>query len=233
MTDALLCLTLDDRPVANWLAAAPIMAAHGARVTFCVHALHQATPDELAGLHALQDMGHEIACHSRSHANPVDHAKAHGWPRYLADEVDADQADHRAAGFPATGWASPFHACPPRLRAALATRFRGVRARGPLASGADNAVIDARLKPVDGVADCLGSFDCQHPRFAGWDWTAHLLDRLAAQGGVGVFAGHDIRANGRPGFWATPADLDRLLSMASERGIGFCTLSQISPADRA
>lgn len=232
---ARLCLTLDDRFVDHWLAAAPLLAEYGARVTFCVHALHQASPQEKAGLHRLRDDGHEIACHSRTHARIVPYLKQKGLTAYLQDEVDPALKDHREAGFGAQSWASPFHACPPRLRRALAQRVRVIRARGPAGEDWSDAQLRARIVlrpgPLNDV-DALGSFDTRLKARHNWDHTARLLDLMAVTDGHAVFCGHDIRPPGSetdaPGYYATLADLDQLLGMAQDRGITSGTLSGIA-----
>lgn len=227
-TGARLVLTFDDRGVAGWLAAADLLARYEARVTFCVHAIHEATAEELAGLRALQSQGHEIACHSKTHAAIKPFVERHGWPAYFAQEVDAALADHRAAGFAGQSWAAPFHAAPPKLRAGLATRVRVMRARGPIPAGAEDRIEDRLYHaPAPFAVDVLGSLDTRHPKFAGWDWTETLLDRLADHGGIAVFSGHEIAVQRRPGFWMHPDDLARFLDMARARGIGFTTLKQI------
>lgn len=222
-------LTFDDLFVANWHAARPLFAEFGARVTFCVSHLHKARPRQVAKLRALQDDGHEIAFHSRTHPRLEPYLARHGLDHWLAHEIDAGIAEHRSFGFPAASFASPFHASTPETRAATATRFAVTRAAGPRSLDAANiaARIYRSLGP-DRAVDCLGFCDFSHAAFPGWDWQMRLLDAIAAAGGTGVFAGHNIRAAGGGNrYHSTPDDLRRFLGAVRDRGLGFVTLREI------
>ncbi len=224
-----IALTFDDLFVGNWHAARPLFDAFGARATFCVCKIHKARPRQIAKLRALQADGHEIAYHSRTHPRLEPYLEKHGLAHWLEHEIDAGVAEHRALGFPAESFASPFHASTPETRAETARRFAVTRAAGPRSlNRADPASrIYHRLDP-DRAVDCLGFCDLRHSAFPGWDWQMRLLDLIAETGGTGVFAGHDIRAPGRKSeFFSTPEDLRRLLGAAVDRGLTFVTLREV------
>ena len=227
-----LCLTFDDLNVANWLAARPIFEAFNARVTFCVSHLHTATPEQVDGLRTLQNDGHEIGFHTRTHPRLKPYLERHGLDHWLTHEIDAGIAEHRALGFPATSFASPFHASTPDTRAACAERFAIIRAGGP--RGVTGDMLPTRIYHApgpDNAVDNLGFADFQHRAFPGWDRQMHLLDAIAAHGGTGVFTGHDIRAEkSGPGFYSTHRQLRRFLAAAAERDLGFDTLSGFAAA---
>ncbi|MEL7115873.1 MAG: polysaccharide deacetylase family protein [Pseudomonadota bacterium] len=220
------CLTFDDLFVANWLAAAPIFAEQGAVATFCVARLHDATADQIAGLHTLQDAGHEIAFHSRTHPKLKPYLAEHGVEHWVAHEIDKGVAEHRAAGFPATAFASPFHASTPKTRKATGARFLINRYGGPRGVTAETMGdrIYTHPGPQRGVHN-IGSIDFRHPVQGGWDWLREILDALVERQGVGVFTGHDIRAGNGKGFYSTPDDIARLLHDISARGLRTYTLS--------
>ncbi len=225
-----LTLTFDDLNVANWLVARPIFDAHNARVTFCVSHLHTTTPDQIAGLRTLQSDGHEIAFHSRTHPKLVRYLKTHGLAHYLAHEIDAGIAEHRALGFPAKTFGCPFHASTPETRAALAPRFAVIRAAGP--RGVTQAYLHDRIYHAPGPDNCvdnIGFCDFQHRAFPGWAWQMTLLDAITEHGGTGVFTGHDIQPKkGGPGYYSAHRQLRRFLAMARDRGLGFQTLSDLA-----
>jgi len=227
---AALALTFDDLFVANWVAARSVFDDFGARVTFCVSHLHTATPDQIAGLRALQSDGHEIAFHSRTHPRLGPYLARHGLAHWLEHEIDAGIAEHRALGFPARSFASPYHASTPQTRAETGRRFAVTRAAGP--RGVDPENPGARIYRTpgpDGTVDCIGFCDLRHRAFPGWDRQMRLLDTIGETGGTGVFAGHDIReaAEGAR-YYSTPGDLRRLLGAARDRGLGFVILSGIA-----
>ena len=226
---AAVALTFDDLFVDNWLAARPIFDAYGARVTFCVCKLHKATEAQVAGLRTLQADGHEIAYHTRTHPRLIEYLEKHGLDRWLEDEIDRGIAEHRAMGFPARSFASPFHRSTPKSRAATAERFAVTRSLGPASARKRNLRnrIYGDLGP-DKTVDCIGFCDFALPAFRGWDWQMALLDIIAEEGGTGVFCGHDIRSKpGRSKFCSTPEDMHRFLAAVTERGLGFKTLSEV------
>ncbi len=226
---AAVALTFDDLFVRNWHEARPLFAEFGARVTFCVCKLHKARPRQIAKLRALQADGHEIACHSRTHPRLEPYLRRHGLAHWLEHEIDADIATHRALGFPAASFASPFHASTPETRAETARRFAVTRAAGPrgLDPGDIAARIYRRLGP-DRAVDCIGFCDFSHAAFPGWERQMRILDAIARAGGTGVFAGHDIReVEGGSQYYSTPDDLRRFLTAAKERGLEFVTLSEV------
>ncbi|MXU64805.1 polysaccharide deacetylase family protein [Oceanomicrobium pacificus] len=226
------CLTFDDLFVENWLAARPLFDRFDARVTFCVTMLHMATEAQLDGLHQLQNDGHEIALHSRTHPRLRPYLERHGIEHWLAEEVDAGIREHRAAGFPATSFACPYHASTHDTRRALGTRFEIVRTKGPRGLTADR--LPRRVYRQTGrhrMVHNIGSVDFRHVGQGGTGWFATILDSIADGGGVGIFTGHDIRLrNDGPGRYATLEDLERALAMIRRRGLKFHTLTGFARA---
>lgn len=224
-----LCLTFDDLFVDNWCAARPIFDAFNARVTFCVSHIHTATAAQVDGLHALQDDGHEIGFHTRTHPKLRPYLEKYGLDHWLSHEIDAGVAEHRALGFPASSFASPFHASTPETRAACASRFAVIRAAGPRSAPPNPCDRIYKAPGPDNAVDNLGFGDMQHRAFPGWPRQIQLLDAIADSGGTAVFTGHDIRERkSGPGFYSTHRQIRRLLRAATERGIAFRTLSDFA-----
>ncbi|MEL7012940.1 MAG: polysaccharide deacetylase family protein [Pseudomonadota bacterium] len=229
----MLCLTYDDLFVDQWLSARRLFDAFDARVTFCVARLHEATPEQMTGLKVLQADGHEIGFHTRTHPRLLPYLARHGLEHWLKHEIDDGIEEHRAAGFPATSFACPYHASTGRMRAACATRFAVIRAAGPRRVDRTNAAqrIYHRPGPSRSV-DNIGYGDVQHARFPGWTWHSELLDRIAESGGTGVFTGHGIRPDrDGPGFYTAHNQLRRFLRSATERGLAFQTLTEFATAE--
>ncbi len=224
-----ICLTFDDMFVDHWVAALPLLQDFEASVTFCVCKLHTLDADAIAGLHQLQDAGHEIAFHTRNHHNAATFIEQHGIDAWAAQELDHGIAEHRAAGFPATSFAAAFHVLPPPAAKAVKHRFRVGRSSGPW--GRTDVDITRRIyKTPRDIVHCAGWLDTCHPKFPGWRHINHILQQTAAAGGVSVFAGHDIVAQSHPpGFHMTLDDLGHLLDLARAHGLGFCTLSDTGP----
>lgn len=226
MTTPGVCLTFDDLHVENWLAARPIFQAHGARVTFCVCRMHKATPAQIDGLHQLQEDGHEIAYHGRNHKKLKPYLRQHGLDLWLENEIARGVAEHRALGFPATSYASPFYGSTRQTRAATAAYFRITRA----GSARDLALEDVpkriyRRPAPDGAVNSIATIDFQHPGHRDWREVGLALDMLGTHRGVGIFNGHDIRPRkAGPGRYSAHRQIHRLLHEITARGLAFHTL---------
>lgn len=225
-----ICLTYDDLFVEQWLSARRLFDTFNARVTFCVSHLHKATPDQLAGLRVLQSDGHEIGYHTRTHPRLKPYLAEHGLDHWLEHEIDKGIAEHRAAGFPATSFACPYHGSTEETRDACATRFEIIRAGGP--RNVNKAKAKRRVYDAPGTSrsvDNIGFADIQHGAFPGWDWQSYLFDLIADQGGTAVFVGHGIRTQkDGHGLYAVQAQLRRFLRAATDRGLVFRTMTDFA-----
>ena len=221
-----LCLTFDDLFVENWVAARPIFGAFGARVTFCISHLHMATQTQIDGLHLLQQDGHDIAFHTRTHPRLAPYLKEHGLDHWLEHEVDKGIAEHRALGFPARVFACPFHASTRATRTGLAKRFDIIRTDGP--RGFDPGDPNARIYhdiPRNKCLANMGFADMQHRAFPGWPHQLALLKLVAQNDGTAVFCGHDIRTTkSGKGFYSTQKQIRRLLQAADRHKLRVALL---------
>lgn len=224
------CLTFDDLFVDNWCDARAVFDAHDARATFCVCMLHTATPKQVAGLRTLQSDGHEIGYHSRTHPRLQPYLRRHGIERWLAEEIDAGVAEHRALGFPATSFASPFHASTQDTRRETGRRFKVVRVKGP--RGVTSERLGARVfrAPArNNVVHNIGSVDFQNGLADSWDWLDEVLEAIKSGNGVGVFTGHNIRAvDHGHGRYSTHDQIDRLLGAIKAKNMKFYTLTEFA-----
>ena len=223
----MLCLTFDDLFVENWCAARSILDDFDAHVTFCISHLHTASSSQIDGLHLLQEDGHEIAFHTRTHARLGPYLDRYGLAHWLDHEVDPGIAEHRDLGFPARTFACPFHASTPETRKALGTRFNVVRTDGPRSLDPENP--KSRIYqsiPNDKCLANLGFADVQHKAFPGWKRQLQLLNLIAETGGRAMFTGHDIRGKkSGKGFYSTRKQLRRLLEAATSKGLRLTTAS--------
>jgi len=229
------CLTFDDLYVENWLAARPIFQAHDARVTFCVCRMHKATPAQIDGLHQLQEDGHEIAYHGRNHKKLKPYLRQHGLDLWLENEIARGVAEHRALGFPATSFASPFYGSTRQTRAATAPYFRITRAGSARDLALDDVPRRIYQRPApDGAVNSIATIDFQHPGHRDWRELGLALDMLGTHRGVGIFNGHDIRPRkAGPGRYSAHRQIHRLLQEITARGLAFHTLGGFARAAQA
>ena len=98
---AAVVLSFDDQWVDAWYAVRPILADHGARVTFFVARFWELTDAQRAELHALAADGHDIEAHTVNHLRAPDYVADHGLDAWLDDDavpsIDALTADGFAA----------------------------------------------------------------------------------------------------------------------------------------
>jgi len=101
----IVALSFDDHHLADWEAAMPLFAKHGARTTFCM-----AGPigtNEIAFARKALAAGHELALHGLCHANADDAVAAKGAEGYWKDEMAPQVAACRAAGISVRSFAYP------------------------------------------------------------------------------------------------------------------------------
>jgi len=223
------CLTFDDLFVENWVNTRDVFAEFGVRATFCVCHLHIATPKQRSGLLQLQDDGHEIALHTRTHPRLMPYIEAHGVENWLHEEVEKGLAEHRAAGLTGQSFAFPHHVSTPETRNAVAPLFTSMRIGRPFWRNRGQFPSRVYTSPtLDGGYDNLGSIDFRHRKHRGLGFIGRMLDAISDQGGVGVFTGHDIRpVSDGDGFYATKDDIRALLSEVQRRNLRYYRLSEL------
>ncbi len=223
------CLTFDDFFVDNWFAALPILKKHEARVTFCVSHLQRATQNQLKLLSDIQNAGHEIGYHTRTHPKLNQYIEDKGLESWIANEIDLGVREHKAAGFTATSFASPFHSFTKQSLELTCKRFEIVRAKGPRSAAKDLSARVYRNLGEKKAVHNIGSIDFQHPVQGGWHWLDKILNTIAETSGVGIFTGHDIRRKKiGQGFYCSHSQLDRFLNEVKSRELKFYTLTEFS-----
>lgn len=203
-------LTFDDFPASAWRTAGPMLARYGVRATYYTAASFCGrTEDGLAyydaeDLRATQAAGHEIGCHSFSHAMAPQVGS-----RELRLEADrnAEALGRWLGEARLSSYAYPYGEVSPRTKWLMARRFasaRGIRA------GVNSGWIDlAQLRAVPLEA-------------RRWrpDEIAAAIDTAKAQNGWLIFFTHDVSDTPTP-FGCTPAMLAEVLERTLEAGVAF------------
>ncbi|UMY19627.1 polysaccharide deacetylase family protein [Methylobacterium organophilum] len=213
--EPLVSLTFDDVPDSACTTGVDLLEAYGAKGTFYIAGKLVDTPSEHwrnAGadrLAALHRAGHEIGCHTESHAFVPMLGR-----RGFAGEVGRNRATLRSFG---TGIEPRSFAFPYGYGSVSAKRVvRDVFATGrSIIPGVNAGRVDRcflRANPlIDGALDA-GEID-------------RLMDEALAKRGWLIFYGHDVTPAPSP-YGCRPELLEAVLRAASARGIACVTMDE-------
>jgi len=201
-------LSFDDIPATAWTEAGPILAGHGIKATYFVCGGLESGSNldrpqfTTAHLQALFEAGHEVGCHTFSHANALRMSAAD----YAADlSRNATWVAERLNGHRMTTFAWPFGDATVGAKRLVRERFamaRGVR-DGVNAGPEDRALIK--------------SIGLERRRLPGYDLEGLMAEAAASKGWLTAY-GHDV--SDRPtDYGCTPADLDGVLRLAKAAGL--------------
>jgi peptidoglycan-N-acetylglucosamine deacetylase len=125
-----IALTFDDDRVDNWYTYIDLLDSLQLKATFYISSYAKMTPLQKQKLHALQNRGHEIAYHTRTHANLNEYMKKYkkSQQQMMQEEIVKGLAEMNKDGFYPKNFAYPFGAHNPMLDEALHKYFKSVRA---------------------------------------------------------------------------------------------------------
>jgi peptidoglycan/xylan/chitin deacetylase (PgdA/CDA1 family) len=124
-----LYLTFDDRYIDLWHGYSQGLVELGVRSTFFVSEIEAIESSEIDKLLEMQEMGHEIGCHSLYHLHPHEFLEVLTIRDYMQYEVIPSLRQMKAYGFKVDSWAYPFNAYTPNLAKEIAKHFRVQRTR--------------------------------------------------------------------------------------------------------
>ena len=219
-TRGVLCLTFDDSYFADWEAALPLFAEHGAHATF--FAYHVIDGKSVDSLRRLSDAGHSIGLHGLRHLKAPETIAEVGEEKYLADEIEPQLAACRAAKLPVRSFAYPMSRHTPETDALLLRHFNRLRG-GSDFEGAFPVAEAATRRYLPGIG--VGP----HYKRGGAEIAA-MLPAVAESNRVLVVYSHDIGETAQ-GVSMSRADLETILLAAEELGmavLGFDELDKLS-----
>ncbi|MDU8929810.1 polysaccharide deacetylase family protein [Alisedimentitalea sp. MJ-SS2] len=224
-TPSALCLTFDDNFVDSWHQAAPLFEKYGARVTFFLCWPERITPKQRDLLMSLQDMGHEIGFHTRSHVRLPKYLQTHSLEDYVSDQIDDGLDWMHKLGLSPRSFSFPYFRFRPKLIEPLLERFDILRLEGPYDEYQDS------LSPRWGNRT-VNTY-CFTDKTGMELSNAYFADRfewLRQHGGVGVTCGHFIGATGNKfaRMRCTEDDLEGILALARAYDFEFTTMSELA-----
>lgn len=214
-TTPLVSFTFDDAPVCACTTGAGLLEGFGARGTFYIagdligaRAEHWRCAED-AHLAALHAAGHEIGCHTYTHAFLPELGAA-----AIAEEARAnrERIGRAAPGTRLDSFAFPYGFGTPGAKAALARIYATSRSIAPGVNAGRTDRHYLRANPlIDRRIDAAA--------------IQRLMDETLARSGWLIFYGHDVVENPSP-YGCSPALLTAALRAAQERGIPCVTVAE-------
>ncbi len=229
LTQAGVCLTFDDRNIADWEAMLPVFDKYGAHVTFFING--EIGPAEAARLKAIQAHGHAIGAHGLLHANYWQCVKKQGMtPEEYAQADSFGQLE----GFQANGIAVTSYACPMSSRDAmldeiLKRHFRHIRSGAFLKEGQRLADRDDVFVPVAEIASHFyfnGKGIDKYPENT-QEMVDEALERAACRNELIVFYAHRIAPDPCKGHHIEPVEVERILQKGQQLGLRFYSFDEL------
>lgn len=212
-------LVFDDYFFDQWYGERERFQRFDAQATFSVALFDTVDDEEMGWLHALEEDGHEIGCHSLTHVNPLEFLEDNSAADYMAQEIEPAMALMEAEGFNPTSFTFPWDGQSPELNALLMERF--VMTRG---SGRFDGPQDIFYQPRDGQLIAAARLD------TGW-WTEEQLDEALTQaedtGSVLVLYAHRIQDEETEKSHITTDELETALQIIDDHGLPYVTLSEL------
>ena len=208
-------LSFDDFPASAWTEAGPVLAGHGVKATYyvCGGLAGGRNMDrdqfEVEHLQALHAAGHEVGCHTFGHTSAL---RMDGEALRLSLDANAAWVAERLDGYRMATFAWPFGDATLGAKRLVRERFdlgRGVR-DGVNARREDRALIK--------------SIGLESRRLPDYDLEGLMAEAADRRGWLTAY-GHDV--SDRPtDYGCTPADLDRVLRLATAAGLEIRPLGE-------
>lgn len=219
------CLTFDDNSVEDWLRAADLMEANGARATFFVSSFHILNEAQRDGLRQLAARGHEIGHHTVDHAAATNFLEQGGtMAQYVASQVTPQMQAMQAIGLNPTAFCYPYNRRNDVTDAAMLELFRIVRGRAE--------TVEEALHPHTGNRVLRALSIDLHSSSAVIARDLRDVDReLRAAHDTGQVVGfyaHRISNQPVNHHYITLWGLEHLLLRARQLGLSFHTISELA-----
>ncbi len=229
LTQAGVCLTFDDRNIADWEAMLPLFDKYDARVTFFING--EIGPVEAARLKVIQAHGHAVGAHGLLHANYRQCVKEKGM---TAEEYAQADSFGQLEGFSANGVAVTSYACPMSSRDAeldeiLKRHFRHIRSGAFLREGQRLADRDDVFVPIADVANHFyfnGKGIDKYPENT-QEMVDEALERAASRNELIVFYAHRIAPDPCKGSHIEPVEVERILQKGEQLGLRFYSFDEL------
>jgi hypothetical protein len=224
-----LVLTLDDQShLATWWKQRPMFIENELKFTMFIDRAYHLNETEWGWLETFQEDGHEIAIHSKNHANVTEFLDAgRTMDEYIVEQIDPELKLFREHGFNPTAFSYPDgHRTPESDEALLeifdivrgTNRWHGSRMLDDTPALFDERVVkghstDRKYNPINEIKE--------------------LMKDASENGRAVITYGHRLTALENPYHTTEPSDLIQLAEYAKELGMPLLTISDLStPANK-
>lgn len=208
----------DDNFIDEWYRIKDTLKYYGVKCTFFVSGFSMLNKREVEELKTLQSEGHEIACHSRTHADAESYSNKYGIDKYIEREITPEIEAMTKVGIHPVSFAYPNGSRNMKLDRALQDHFKILRG------------VTLYPRPVFNqfpVVNGLGMDD----NFFSIDYIFKELERDYNKGQFVVLIGHTPTAKPftYPRYYTTIDRLVKIIKKAKALGFRFCKTSELAP----
>lgn len=208
----------DDNYIDEWYKIKDTLKYYGVKCTFFVSGFSMLNKREVQELKNLQLEGHEIGCHSRTHADAESYSNKYGIDKYIKNEITPEIESMSKAGIHPVSFAYPNGSRNMKLDRALQDYFKVIRG------------ITLYPRPVYNqppVLNALGMDD----NFCSIEYIFKELEHEYKKGQFVVLLGHtptDKPFSG-PRFYTSIDRLVKIIKKAKSLGFSFRKISDLEP----
>lgn len=210
-------LGFDDNYIDEWYKIKDTLKYYGVKCTFFVSGFSMLNKREIEELKTLQREGHEIGCHSKTHADAESYSNKYGIDQYIANEILPEINAMGKSGIHPVSFAYPNGSRNMKLDKALQDYFKVVRG------------ITLYPRPQfsqSSIVNGLGIDD----NFFPIDYIFKELERDYNKGQFVVLFGHTPTEKPftYPRYYTTINRLVKIILKAKSLGFGFCRISELA-----
>ncbi|HEX2867040.1 MAG TPA: polysaccharide deacetylase family protein [Ignavibacteriales bacterium] len=208
----------DDNFIDEWYRIKDTLKFYGVKCTFFVSGFSRLNRREVEELKTLQSECHEIACHSRTHADAESYSNKYGIDKYIEREIMPEIKAMAKAGIHPVSFAYPNGSRNMKLDRALEDYFKILRG------------VTLYPRPVFNqfpVVNGLGMDD----NFFSIDYIFQELERNYNKGQFVILIGHTptVKPFTYPRYYTTIDRLIKIIKKAKTLGFRFCKTSELGP----
>ncbi|MGE5350974.1 MAG: polysaccharide deacetylase family protein [Ignavibacteriales bacterium] len=207
----------DDNYIDEWYKIKDTLKYYGVKCTFFVSGFSSLNRREVEELKTLQMEGHEIACHSKTHADAERYVNKYGIDKYIADEIIPEIKAMNRSGIHPVSFAYPNGSRNMKLDRALQDHFKIIRG------------ITLYPRPQFNQYPLINGLGMDD-NFFSIDYIFKELERDYSKGQFVVLFGHTptVKPFTYPRFYTTIDRMVKIIKKAKSLGFRFCKISELT-----